>query len=327
MAHSFKDDAQNGWPDWPAYALIDDPLPAIERWSAAGRRIALATLIEVAGSAPRRAGSEMAVSDRGECAGYVSGGCVEAAVAAEALASLHDGRPRLLDYGSGSPVLDLRLSCGGRIRILVRVLADPAEYLRHRRQAREARRALGVITELASGAMRYEPGAPLGEGLRGAVYARCHRPPLRLVLVGNDPVVLALLQLAPLFGLDTALLRPHGPDAVPEAFAPGLYDRREIGIALAALPLDGLSAVYTLSHDAELDHRVLTAALRSPAFCVGALGSRRKAQERRERLRDEGFDEAALERLHTPAGLPIGADSPQQIALSILGQVVALRPR
>lgn len=315
-----------GWPAWPTYALIDDLLPTLERWSAAGQRYALATLIEVVGSSPRPVGSEMAVNEAGEMAGYVSGGCVEAAVATEALAALADGRPRLLDYGAGSPVLDVQLSCGGRIRILVRALADGAGYAARLRQARNQRRPLNIVTELESGAIHFGSDDDTIEGLHTGVYRRRQQTPLRLILVGGDPIVLALLQMAPMFGIETVLLRPRGPEASAALQpAPALYDRRGIAAALADLHIDARCAIYTLSHDADTDHAVLSAALRSPAYCIGALGSRRKAQLRIDRLRADGHDEAAIARLRTPAGLDIGARTPQEIALSILGELIAER--
>jgi len=318
-----------GWPDWPAYALIDDLLPTLERWSAAGKRYALATLIEVVGSSPRPAGSEMAVNEAGEMAGYVSGGCVEAAVATEALAALADGRPRLLDYGAGSPVLDVQLSCGGRIRILVRAIVDGGGYAARLRRARSERRPLTIATDLESGAVSFEDdgdGKVTAEGLQNSCYRRRQQTPLRLILVGGDPIVLALLQMAPMFSIETVLLRPRGPAATTTLQPqPALYDRRGIATALADLHLDSRCAIYTLSHDADTDHAVLAAALRSPAYCIGALGSRRKAQTRIERLRADGFDDALLARLRTPAGLNIGARTPQEIALSILGELIAER--
>jgi xanthine dehydrogenase accessory factor len=314
-----------GWPDWPAYALIDDLLPTLERWSAAGKRYALATLIEVVGSSPRPVGSEMAVAEDGEMAGYVSGGCVEAAVAVEALAALADGRPRLLDYGAGSPVLDVQLSCGGRIRILVRAVADGGGYAAQLRRARSERRPLNIGTDLETGAIGFDRD-DAAEGLHGGRYVRRQQTPLRLILVGGDPIVLALLEMAPMFSIETLLLRPRGPAATAALPSPpALYDRRGIDIALADLHIDSRCAIYTLSHDADTDHAVLAAALRSPAYCIGALGSRRKAQTRIERLRAEGFDDAALSRLRTPAGLNIGANTPQEIALSILGELIAER--
>lgn len=312
-----------GWPAWSAYALIDDLLPTLERWSAAGQRYALATLIEVVGSSPRPLGSEMAVNQDGEMAGYVSGGCVEAAVAVEALAALADGEPRLLDYGAGSPVLDVQLSCGGRIRILVRAIADGAGYAARLRQARSDRQVLYAISDLRTGAMRFAESMP---GSLPDVHIQTLLPPLRLILVGGDPIVLSLMQLAPMFGIETVLLRPRGPEApAGSPWTPTLYDRRGIDRALAELHIDDRCAIYTLSHDADIDHAVLQHALRSPAYCVGALGSRNKAEGRRSRLRAEGFEDQDLLRLHSPAGLNIGARTPQEIALSILGQLLADR--
>ncbi len=311
-----------GWPPWPTYALIDDLLPTLERWSAAGKRYALASLIEVVGSSPRPVGSEMAVNQDGEMAGYVSGGCVEAAVAVEALAALADGVPRMLDYGAGSPVLDVQLSCGGRIRIFVRPVADGAGYSARLRQARRDRQSLSVVSDLQTGAMRFA----IEEGTQPGAHVQRLLPPLRLILVGGDPIVLALLRQAPMLGIETVLLRPRGPLAsIDPMLTSEHYDRRAIGTALAELHIDARCAIYTLSHDADVDHAVLRHALRSPAYCVGALGSRNKAQARLARLRAEGFAADDLARLHSPAGLDIGARAPQEIALSILGQVIASR--
>lgn len=316
------------WPDWPGYALVNDLLPTLAAWTAAGRRWALATLIEVQGSSPRPVGSEMAVCEDGTVAGYVSGGCVEAAVAQEALAALADGRPRRLHYGAGSPVLDVQLSCGGGIHIYVRGVADTAGYVAECERARTGRRTLSVLTRLADGAIRFvhDDDAAPGLSADGEHFRQRHRPPMRLVIAGHDPVTLALLQLAPAFDVETVLLRPLGPETAPPL--PLLrYERRSLEAALADFAADRYTAVYTLTHDAEADHAVLCRALRSEAYCVGALGSRRKAELRRARLRAEGFDEAQLARLHSPAGLDIGARTPQQIALSILGQLMAERPR
>lgn len=321
-------DVAQQWPQWPAYALVDDLLPTLQRWVDAGQRYALATLIEVVGSAPRPVGSEMAICENGEIAGYVSGGCVEAAVATEALASLRDGVPRMLDYGAGSPVLDLQLTCGGRIRIFVRAIHDGAAHLGQLRDARKKRMPLFATFDFACIAMRYSTMRPAQIGLHDEHFVQCYEPPLRLVIVGGDPVAMALLRLAPAFGLETGLLRPRGPQMYPDSeSAPQFYDRRGIDTALDALKLDARCAIYTVSHDADTDHAVLAHALRSDAFCIGALGSRLKSQQRLERLRDAGFDAATLARVHSPAGLDIGARTPLEIALSILSQIIAERGR
>ncbi|NKF20721.1 XdhC family protein [Solimonas marina] len=324
MADSVASDRAlaQAWPDWPDYALVDDLLPTLQDWVARGRRYALATLIDVQGSAPRPVGAEMAVNQDGDVAGYVSGGCVEAAVAAEARAALIDGQVRMLDYGAGSPVLDLQLSCGGRIRILVRPLVDGSAHVAMLAAARQARRPLALAIDLNSGATQAAGTAPAG--LHARHFVQIYTPPRRLVVVGGDPVALALLRHAPGFGIEVVLLRPHGPESLPASLpAPALYDRRGLETALADLRLDRYCAVYSVSHDADIDHTVLTHALCSDAYCIGALGSRTKAEQKRQRLRDAGFDDAAMTRLHTPAGLYIGARTPNEIALSILGQVVA----
>lgn len=310
------------WPAWPEYGLVDDLLPTLARWHRAGRRVALATLTDIDGSSPRPLGSEMAVADDGSVVGYVSGGCVEAEVAREALAALADGRVRNLDYGAGSPAIDIQLSCGGRIGIVVRPMMDLGGYVLAREQARARREICTVLTERKSGRTWVESGDV--DPARG-VFARPHVPPTRLVVVGGDPVTLGLAKLAPQFGLEVSLLRPVGPEHAPRDLALALYDRRRLDVALTDLPLDRWTAVYSLTHDGYSDLMVAAHALRSEAFCVGILGSRRKIALRLRALEQEGFDEAVLKRLHLPAGLIIGARSPVEIALSILAQVIGAR--
>lgn len=306
------------WPAWPEYALVDDLLPALAQYAQAGR-VALATLVDVAGPSPRPLYSEMAIAADGRVAGYVSGGCVEAAVAQEALAALAEGRPRLLDYGVGSPVLDIQLTCGGRIGIFVRELREPARYVDALSAARRERRTVTVLTDRATGDWTIAEGTSAAQD--DPRYADVRLPPLRLVVVGGDPVTLAVAQLAPAMGVEVVLLRPHGPATPPAGVTLAAYDPRALGVALDALHVDQRTAVYALSHDAEVDHAVAAHALRSPAFAVGVLGSRNKIGARVDRLRDDGVDDAALDRLHLPAGLPIGAQTPHGIALSILAQV------
>jgi xanthine dehydrogenase accessory factor len=309
--------APTAWPDWPAYALVEDLLPSLRDYAHAGR-VALATLVSVEGPSPRPLYSEMAIAADGRVAGYVSGGCVEAAVAAEAFGALADRRPRLLDYGVGSPVLDIQLSCGGRIGIFVRELHEPSRYVNALGVARRERRTVSILSGRDSGAWRIVDGAVEPDDVW---YARVQQPPLRLVAIGGDPVTLAVAQLAPMLGVEVVLLRPHGPTEPPAGLTLAGYDPRALPVALRDLMLDDRTAVYSLSHDAEVDHAVAAHALHSPAFAVGILGSRNKIGARVERLKGEGVDDDELRRLHLPAGLPIGAQTPHGIALSILAQV------
>lgn len=324
------DELARHWPSWPVYGLTDDLLPTIERWARAGHRVAVATLVHITGSSPQPLGSEMAVCDTGETVGYVSGGCVEGAVAAEALAVMQTGRPRMLDYGAGSPVLDIQLACGGRIGIFVRELADAVDYAACLREARERRAAVRLSIDLETGEQNF-----LADGVddtaqvansRASVFVKTCLPPIRLVLVGGNPVALALARMASPFGHEVTLLRPNGPTEPPPDIPLARYDRRALEPALADTSLDAWTTVYALTHHAEDDLKVLVHALPSPAFCVGVLGSRGKIHERLDRLREAGVNAHARARLKAPAGLALGARGPQAIALAILAQIVSLQP-
>ncbi|HEX5353716.1 MAG TPA: XdhC family protein [Rhodanobacteraceae bacterium] len=325
------DDLASHWPGWPVYGLTDDLLPTIEKWTQAGHRVAVATLVNVIGSSPRPLGSEMAICDTGEAAGYVSGGCVEAAVAAEALAVMQTGKPRLLDYGAGSPVLDIQLECGGRIGIFVRELADATGHAARLRAARDGRAAIGISIDLETGDQSWFTGddydAMRGVDGRASVFIKTCLPPIRLVLVGGNPVALALAHMASPLGYEVTLLRPYGPAEPPPDTPLVRYDRRALEHALADTPMDAWTAVYALTHHAEDDLMVLAHALPSPAFCVGVLGSRGKIRQRLDCLREAGVDARARARLKAPAGLEIGAHGPHEIALAILAQIVSLQPQ
>ncbi|HEU0196291.1 MAG TPA: XdhC family protein, partial [Nevskiaceae bacterium] len=249
--------------------------------------------------------------------------------AAEAMTVMREGKPRLLDYGAGSPVLDVQLTCGGRIAIFVRELADPADHAARLRRARDARQVLTLHTDLHTGEHHYfvdEAGKAVEPTLPGFMFAQSYLPPTRLMLVGNNPIALAVCEMAPALGLEVGLLRPYGPATLPPGIQVDYYDRQALEKAVAAMPIDPWTAVYTVTHHAEDDQAVLLRALPSPAFCVGVLGSRKKIQLRLSDLSSAGLDDTARDRLHAPAGLPIGARGPHEIALAILAQIVAERP-
>ncbi|AZR35552.1 XdhC family protein [Xanthomonas vasicola] len=309
--------AEPAWPAWPGYALHDDLLPILSAWHRAGQRVAMATLIDVQSSSPRPLGSEMAISADGRVAGYVSGGCVEAAVAHEAMAALRDGQPRWLDYGEGSEVLDIQISCGGRIGVLVWPVPDLGEHLARWRNARQHRRAFHVALDRASGTVRYLASA---QDVRADEFLRTHRPLLRLALVGADPALLVLVSLANQMGFEVQVLRPHGPVEPPPGLASEHYDRRGLGDALQDLQLDADTALYSLAHDAEIDLQVARRGLASNVACIGILGSRHKREGRLQALRALGYDEAALARLRLPAGWRMGRSSPHTIALGIIAE-------
>ena len=307
-------------PDWPMFGVKHDLLPFLQDCLQRDQRVVLASLIWIQGSSPRPLGSEMAIAESGDMAGYVSGGCVEAAVALEAMAVFADGRPRLLDYGAGSPVLDLQLSCGGRIHLWLRLLHDPADYVETWQDTRQQRRIFQVDTDLTSGHMQWQSTSTVPAGARPGHFRQCHRPPIRLVAVGHDPVTLALLQLARQLEMETWLLRPDGPAAAPP-FALDRYLPQPLQQAIGQIELDQDTAVYTLTHDGSVDHAVLSWALRSEAFCVGVLGARHKRDQRLQALLADGLPPDRLARLQAPAGLPLGGQSPMAIALAIVAEI------
>ena len=313
-------------------------------WIDAGGRAALATVVQTWGSAPRPVGSQLAVSGEAEIAGSVSGGCVEGAVVAEALEALEDGRPRLLEFGvSNEEAFAVGLACGGTIRVLVEpvgVGAGPrVELVRDLCAARAARKPVAYVVELESWSRLLADGAagaPLGAEVRRALtadrsgfaeiedgrwFVGVHNPPLRLAIVGAVHIAQALAPMARAVGYDVTVIDPRDAFA-SEARFPGERIAAEWpDAALAAHGLDARSAVVTLTHDPKLDDPAIVAALGSEVFYIGCLGSTRTHAKRVERLREAGFDDRAVARLHAPIGLDIGAKSPAEIAVAILAEL------
>jgi xanthine dehydrogenase accessory factor len=197
------------------------------------------------------------------------------------------------------------------------------------RAARRERRAVALVTELGTGAQHLaEAGAgrtriePAGND---EIFTHVYQPTPRLILVGAVHIAQKLVPMARLAGFAVDVVDPRIAFATPERFP-------DVGLAMdwpdkavAALSPDSATAVVTLTHDPKLDDPGLIVALRSQAFYIGALGSRKTHGKRIERLTAEGFDAAALARIRAPVGLPIGAISPGEIAVSIMADIIAIR--
>jgi xanthine dehydrogenase accessory factor len=329
---------------------VKEILGDIERWRARGDRIALATVIATRKSAPRPVGSKLAVSDHGEMAGSVSGGCVESEVYGEACEILEGARPQLLSYGiSDDEAFAVGLPCGGEIDVFVETV--PEELLDRLAQVveREERAVLFTVVEgnqLGAQLLRTESGERLGEGpderfdevLRGGrnvllelesgqkVFAEVYGPPPRLLVFGAVDTAEALCRAARQIGWRTIVSDARGKFATTER----LPSADELVVAwpdetLARVQPDHQTAIVVLTHDERFDVPALKGALETEAFYVGALGSRRNQARRRERLLEEGVDEGRLERISGPSGLDIGAETPTETALSILAEILAVR--
>jgi len=305
-------------------------------WLAQGRRVALATVIETWGASPRPVGARLVIDANGDFLGSMSGGCVEGDVIAAALEVIADGRPRTLAFGvSDEKAWSAGLSCGGRISVLVEPLrpGDPLEAA-----AAEQQRGgeVRLATRLSDGArLRADaPGAPSAvkeaarrkSGARvstetGDYFVEVWRPDLRLLLVGAAHIAQALAPMAAACGYQTTIVDPRSAFATPERFPDVTLAAIWPDEFLAHCGLDANCAVVALTHDPKIDDRALAVALRSNAFYIGALGSKKSAQARRERLRTRGFGEEDLARMHAPVGLDIGASGPAEIAVSIMAEI------
>ncbi|MBC7506790.1 MAG: XdhC family protein [Sandarakinorhabdus sp.] len=288
-------------------------------WVLAGHRVAVATVIETWGSAPRRKGSQLVIRDDGLFEGSVSGGCVEGDVITEAQALLESADvARRLDYGvADETAWQVGLACGGRISVLVQHVSDagfPLALIDRLSSAAETGEPVTIAIDFASGATR--------EAATGDVILHWP-PPRRLAIIGAVHIAQALVPLALGLGIAVTVVDPRGLFASDARFSGLDLDRRWPDEALAEWRPNAASAIVALTHDPKLDDVALVAALRSPAFYIAALGSRKNHASRCERLAALGFDAAALARLHGPAGLDIGAADPPEIALSIAAELTA----
>ncbi len=327
---------------------MHDVSAVLDRWLAGEGPIALSTVVQTWGSGPRRPGARMTVDASGGIAGSVSGGCVEGAVVRTAREVLAGGAPQLLQFAvADETAWGVGLSCGGAISVFVerperQVIAAVREAMRARVPVSlavcvsgEALGSRAVVTasgtygagEIAAvGSEALAGGRPLiRDTAVGRVFADVIGPPDSLVLVGGVHIAQALAKLARTVGYRVAICDPRPVFGSRERFPDValVNDWPETGFR--TIGLDAGTAVATLTHDPKLDDPALIAALASPAFYVGALGSRRTHARRLARLGERGVAAADLARIAAPIGLPIGSRTPAQIALSVMAEVVATR--
>jgi xanthine dehydrogenase accessory factor len=269
----------------------------------------MARVVATRRSAPRPIGSKLIVSEQGELAGSVSGGCVESEVVEAAREVLAGGDPQLLTYGiSDEIVLEER-----RAVVLTDLEEGTSRLVRHGEDP--------VADELIRG------GHSKVVELEGRpVFADIFGPPPRLLVYGAVDTADALCAAARGLGWHTIAADARGRFATPER----LPNADEIIVAwpeetLAQVQPDHATAIVVLTHDDKFDVPMLVGALTTDAFYVGALGSRRNQERRRGRLLEAGVHESALQRINGPAGLDIGAHSPAETALSILAEIMAVR--
>jgi xanthine dehydrogenase accessory factor len=328
--------------------MNDDTLRTADIWRTRGDEVALATVVRTRRSAPRPLGSKFAVGSRGEMAGSVSGGCVEGAVVAEAQSVLAGGPPKLLFYGiANDEAWDVGLACGGEIWVWVERYEGwetPAE-----RAARitvingdhagthafvTADGASGDVPEeladaiVAAGeeAISAERNQTVLLDEDGLIFAEALVPSPRLVVVGAVDTADSLCRMAGALGWRTVVIDPRGAFATAERIP-------SAGEIVVKWPEEGYDQVelrpedhiVVLTHDPKLDDPAISGALRRGVGYVGALGSRRTQEKRRDRLRESGISDEQLQRISGPVGLDLGAHTPEETAVSILAEIIAVR--
>ncbi len=351
-----------------------DLLPEIAAWQEDGKRVALATVVAAWGSAPRPVGSKMALTDAGDIAGSVSGGCVEGAVFEEGQTVIASGAPKLVEYGvSQDEAWAIGLPCGGKIAVYIEALAagdgvfkalslalredrlaalatvvgGPAPFLGRRLllgadgavvdgavvdgavagsladprlEAEIRRRALTRFADLSCERFALEI-----EGASLDVFLEVLAPRKKLVIIGAVHVAIPLVRFARELGFRTHVIDPRSAFATPERFPHADELTTEWpDEALERLGLDESTYLVLLSHDLKLDVPALERALPSPVRYIGALGSKKTHQKRLAALAETGIDAALASRIHNPIGLPLGGRRAEEMAVSILAELVAV---
>ena len=333
---------------------MKDVLNDINQWRQENEQpIALATVVQTWGSAPRKVGAKMAMMPGGQISGSVSGGCVEGAVFETGTEVLETGKPQLLHFGvADDTAWEVGLACGGIIEVFVEPLNVPSFDLM--KDIIEADRAGDSVTIIRGPADKLGQKLTIGregqtvgtlgaewdalavEAARSSTYPRrvqltdevevfvdTIRPSRTLIMVGGVHIAVALTSMAKMLGYNTIVVDPRRAfgsearfphvDTLIQAWPNKAFEQIEITPE---------TAVAMLTHDPKIDDPALKVVLNSPAFYIGALGSSKTQAKRQERLREMGFSNEVIGRIHGPIGLDINASTPEEIALSVMAEIV-----
>ncbi len=302
-------------------------LRSAKAWMAAGHRVTLATIVRTWGSAPRPVGALLVIRDDGLVSGSVSGGCVEDDLIEKVKAKgLAKDKPAVTTYGvTNEEATRWGLPCGGTLQLVLEPLSEQsgvAELLdtigRQQIVSRRLEIDTGKVTLTAgkwSDMLEFD----------GKVLATVHGPRWRLILIGAAQLTRYLAEMARMLDYQVVVIDPR-EEYYTGWDMPGLEVNRGMpDDVIAALNLDGHSAVVALTHDPKLDDLALMEALKSAAFYVGAIGSKKNNDVRRKRLMEFDLSEGEIARLHGPVGLYLGSKTPPEIALAIMAEMTAVR--
>ena len=318
-------------------------------WLAAGREVAFATVIAAQGSSPRPVGSQLLIDEDGNFEGSISGGCIEGAVVSEGMEVIALGKARRLVFGATTDgVWDVGLACGGEVEIFIEPLAAHLEMLVKLASLRKARQPSCLITDLASGEKTLITSGTetheLPPILRAAVkevlasensdvcmlgdkcfFLHACFPDPELVIIGAVHITQPLTLMAQTAGYTVTIIDPREAFATRDRFPDVTLVNAWPNEALVLQLLHPQSAVVVLSHEPKIDDPALKIALRSQAFYIGALGSRKTHAQRIERLMQAGLLPNEIDRLHAPVGLDIGARNAPEIAIAVMAEITQCR--
>ncbi|HVY51619.1 MAG TPA: XdhC family protein [Devosia sp.] len=299
------------------------PLEQLAEAAAAGIPGALVCICGIDGGAPKPMGAYMSVLADGRHFGHVSGGCVEPAIAAEVMPLIGTGSDQIIRFGKGSCYIDIRFPCGGGVDLLVHTAPDPAVLSEALARA-ERREPFAIAFDRALSRARIA-GAAQATGWQDGVFMRRHLPQTRLLLAGRGPDFEVMARVAAAAELELRLVTPDLDSAAALAdLGVPLEQLNSPGQPLAA-PIDEWTALVLLFHEHEWEHALLARAAASPAFYIGALGSRRTHRLRQERLAGMGVPADGIARIRGPIGLIDRARDPGTLALSVLAEIAAAR--
>jgi len=340
-----------------------DVIQDIDHWLIDETPIAIATVISTWGSAPRRVGAKLAMTAEGKMSGSVSGGCVEGAVFEAGVEVLVNRQSKLLHFGvADETAWDVGLACGGTIDVfvepldpvvynflhglidedeafaIVTLIKGPADILGKKLVIQRGGRIFGTIDPVVDGIIAAAARATLANNVSDRhsfelpdleyesfeVFIEIIQPAPTLIVIGGVHIAISLTAIAKNLGYRTIVIDPR------RAF--GSIDRfPDVDRLIQAWPDEAYSqikltpntAVASLTHDPKIDDPALKLALANPTFYVGALGSQKTHKKRRDRLEANGISADQLDRIHGPIGLKIGAQTPEEIALAIMAEIVA----
>jgi xanthine dehydrogenase accessory factor len=296
-------------------------------WVKSGRRVVMATVIRTWGSAPRPIGALTAIRDDGMVSGSVSGGCIEDDLIALARSGeLVKDRPTTTRYGiSAEEAKRFGLPCGGTLELVLEPLGAQSHLdtlLSHIGRHELVARRLDMKT----GRVTIEPATARDRlAFDGEALITVHGPSWRLLVIGAGQLSIYLAQMAQALDYQVTICDPREEYAQGWSVAGAQLKRGMPDDVVNEMNLDGHCAVVTLTHDPKLDDMALLEALKSPAFYVGAIGSKKNNDARRERLREFDLSQEEIARLRGPVGLKIGSRTPPEIAIAILAEMTAVR--